>query len=61
MCAAPAEMLMICAWCKKVRDDKDYWHTVEDYIAHHTEARFSHGMCPDCLAKAKREVSADGQ
>jgi C4-dicarboxylate-specific signal transduction histidine kinase len=41
-------LLPICAWCKKVRDDHDYWHSVEDYVSNHTDARFSHGMCPEC-------------
>ena len=44
-------LLPICAWCKKVRDDKDYWHEVEHYVAARTDARFSHGMCPNCLQK----------
>ncbi len=42
-------LLPICAWCKKVRDDKDYWHEVEHYVAAHTEARFTHGICPACM------------
>jgi DNA-binding response OmpR family regulator len=46
-------MLPICAWCKKVRDDQNYWQEVECYIASHCEARFTHGICPDCIAKAK--------
>jgi integral membrane sensor domain MASE1 len=44
-------MLPICAWCKKVRDDQDYWHSVEEYIAQRTNARFSHAICPECLEK----------
>jgi len=39
----------ICSYCKKVRDDEDYWHTVESYISHHTNTRFSHGVCPECM------------
>jgi phosphoserine phosphatase RsbU/P len=46
-------MLPICAWCKKVRDDQNYWQEVECYVASHSEARFTHGICPDCMAKAK--------
>lgn len=46
-------LLPICAWCKKVRDDQDYWQEVETYVASHSEARFSHGICPDCLASEK--------
>lgn len=44
-------LLPLCAWCKKVRDDKDYWHSVEDYIVRHTDTRFSHSICPDCSAR----------
>lgn len=43
------EILPICSYCRKVRDDDDYWHTVEAYIARHTNSRFSHGICPDCM------------
>jgi PAS domain-containing protein len=38
----------ICANCKKIRDDKGYWNQVEQYISRHTDAQFSHGICPDC-------------
>jgi AmiR/NasT family two-component response regulator len=41
-------MLPICAQCKKIRDDQNYWHTVEEYICSHSEATFSHGFCPEC-------------
>lgn len=44
-------LLPICAWCKKVRDDQGYWKGVEDYIEEHSEAVFTHGICPDCLKK----------
>ncbi len=44
-------LLPICAWCKKIRDDKNYWHVVEHYVAAHSEARFTHGMCPDCFQR----------
>ena len=43
--------LPICASCKKIRDDKGYWSQVESYISHHSEAKFSHGICPDCAEK----------
>lgn len=42
-------LLPICAVCKKIRDDKGYWNNVESYIATHSTAQFSHGICPDCL------------
>jgi hypothetical protein len=41
-------MLPICASCKKVRDDQGYWTQIEAYISQHSEAEFSHGICPDC-------------
>lgn len=44
-------MIPMCAWCRKVRDDKQDWHCVEDFIAENTEARMSHGICPVCYAK----------
>jgi CheY-like chemotaxis protein len=42
-------LLPICGYCKKIRDDQDYWQTVEGYISQHTDASFSHGICPDCF------------
>jgi sigma-B regulation protein RsbU (phosphoserine phosphatase) len=41
-------MLPICCYCKKIRDDQNYWQGVENYIAEHAEVQFSHGVCPDC-------------
>jgi len=43
--------LPICASCKKIRDDKGYWTQIESYIKDHSEAEFSHGICPDCATK----------
>jgi DNA-binding response OmpR family regulator len=42
-------MLPICAYCKRVRDDKDYWQQIEEYVGDHSQAEFSHGICPECL------------
>jgi PAS domain S-box-containing protein len=42
-------LIPICAWCKKIRNDKGYWQQLEAYISEHSEADFSHGMCPDCV------------
>ncbi len=42
------EILPICSYCKNIRDDKDYWHTVENYITRHTDSKFSHSICPPC-------------
>ena len=44
-------LLPICSYCKKIRDDKNYWQRVENYISEHSEATFSHGICPDCFEK----------
>ena len=44
-------LLPICAACKKIRDDKGYWNQMEGYIQQHSDAQFSHGMCPDCAKK----------
>jgi hypothetical protein len=44
-------LIPICSGCKKIRDDKNYWHQVDSYISRHSEAKFTHGMCPDCLKK----------
>ena len=49
-------LLPICCYCKKVRDDEDYWHHVEQYISAHAEVRFSHGICPDCEERAMRDM-----
>ncbi len=45
------EMLPICASCKRNQDDKGYWTQVEVYIREHSEADFSHSICPDCPAR----------
>ncbi|MDQ1336872.1 MAG: hypothetical protein QG552_3822 [Thermodesulfobacteriota bacterium] len=44
-------MLPICASCKKIRDDQGYWTQIEAYIRDHSEAEFSHGICPECMKK----------
>jgi DNA-binding response OmpR family regulator len=48
-------MLPICATCKKIRDDKGYWNKIETYICEHSEAKFTHGMCPDCAKEYRSE------
>jgi len=42
-------LIPICMSCKKIRDPKDYWHQLEEYITEHTDATFSHGLCPHCF------------
>jgi HAMP domain-containing protein len=44
-------LLPICSHCKDIRDDKGYWHNVETYVGKRTNAKFSHGICPDCIEK----------
>jgi transcriptional regulator with GAF, ATPase, and Fis domain len=44
-------MLPICASCKKIRDDKGYWSQIETYIKEHSDAEFTHGVCPECAIK----------
>lgn len=44
-------LLPICSNCKKIRDDRGYWGQIETYIREHSEAEFTHGICPDCAAK----------
>ncbi len=44
-----AGIIPICAACKKIRDDQGYWNQLEAYLTEHSDARFSHGLCPDCL------------
>jgi sigma-B regulation protein RsbU (phosphoserine phosphatase) len=41
----------ICSNCKKIRDDQGFWNQVENYVRDHSEAQFTHGICPDCLVK----------
>lgn len=48
-------LLPICASCKKIRDDEGYWSQVEQYIGKHTDAKFTHGICPDCGKRALEE------
>ena len=53
-------LLPICMYCKKVRDDGDYWHEIEAYIRDHTGTDFSHGICPQCMETVvNRDPRAD--
>lgn len=49
-------LLPICSYCKAIRDDSDYWHQVEEYVAVHSEAQFSHGICPKCFDLAEKQM-----
>ena len=50
-------LLPICASCKKIRDDQGYWQQVEKYLADHSNAQFSHGICPECTRKLYPEIA----
>lgn len=51
-------ILPICMYCKKIRDDADQWQQMEEYISRHSEANFSHGICPDCFKNQMDELKA---
>ena len=42
-------ILPICSYCKRIRDDENYWHSVEAYVSQHTNTQFSHSICPTCF------------
>ena len=48
-------LLPMCSYCKRIRDDGDYWQQLESYISDHSDAVFSHGICPTCLEKVGKE------
>jgi len=49
-------LLPICCYCKKIRDDRNYWHQVETYMAQHAKVQFSHSVCPECTEKFKKDM-----
>jgi PAS domain S-box-containing protein len=50
------DFLPICSYCKRIRDDKNYWESVDAYISKHTNTRFSHSICPACSAKMIEQI-----
>ena len=52
-------LLPICSYCKKIRNDEGYWLQLEAYIHQHSEAHFSHGICPDCYKQAKADMEKE--
>ena len=50
-------MLPICSSCKKIKDDQGYWSQIEVYVREHSDAEFSHGLCPECLKRLYPEYS----
>ena len=53
-------LLPICVHCKKIRDDRNYWHQVENYITAHSSAEFTHSICPSCFEKHLQELDSKG-
>ncbi len=53
-------MLPICSYCKKVRDDQDYWHQVESYVTQHADVQFSHSICPSCYDTVMDRIEQQG-
>jgi DNA-binding response OmpR family regulator len=53
-------LLPICSQCKKIRSDEGYWQQLEVYISDHCDAKFSHGICPDCVLEHYAEYAPDG-
>ena len=51
-------IIPICSYCRKIRNDEGYWNQVETYLESHSDARFSHGICPDCMAPLEAEIEA---
>lgn len=51
------EILPICSYCKRIRDDENFWQSVDAYIAKHTNTRFTHGICPTCFANLIKELN----
>jgi phosphoserine phosphatase RsbU/P len=51
-------LLPICSYCKRIRNDDNYWEQIETYLAQHSEAEFSHGICPGCLERVRAEFDA---
>lgn len=49
-------IIPICAWCNKIRNDSGYWDQLEHYISEHSGADFSHGVCPECFEKQRKEI-----
>jgi phosphoserine phosphatase RsbU/P len=48
-------LLPICSYCKRIRNDRDYWQQIETYLGEHSGAQFSHGICPECFAHAEKD------
>jgi GAF domain-containing protein len=54
-------LLPICSYCKKIRNDEGYWNSVESYISAHSDARLTHGICPDCYEEVQKACTGRGE
>jgi len=54
-------IIPICSFCKKIRDDRGYWNQVEQYISLHSDLRFSHSICPECVTKHYPDITRPQQ
>jgi sigma-B regulation protein RsbU (phosphoserine phosphatase) len=52
-------LLPMCSYCKRIRKDEDYWQQVEAYVSDHSDAEFSHGVCPSCLEEVRRDFEGE--
>ena len=52
------KLLPVCAHCKKIRDDDQYWHAIDTYFAENMDVNFSHGICPDCMKTMLKDFDA---
>jgi phosphoserine phosphatase RsbU/P len=52
-------LLPICSYCKRIRNDENYWERVEVYVTEHSDAKFTHGICPSCLEGVQAELAAE--
>ena len=50
-----SQLLPICAWCKRIRDDQSYWSSVDTYLARQLHAKITHGICPECLTRMESD------
>jgi CheY-like chemotaxis protein len=53
------DLIPMCAYCRQIREDDDYWSNLEEYVQSHTKSRFSHGICPQCYAKVMRDFELE--
>jgi len=51
-------LLPICAHCKKVRDDEEYWHDIDRYLHTHMHLKLTHGLCPSCFGEQMKAIEA---